>query len=166
MTSSARNAPGASKLRPGVTMPIIVLAWIAVVSTGMALLWRYEHTPGALRQSPVQWPAESRIAPASDQPTLLLFAHPKCPCTRASMGELAQIMTACRDRVITYVLFVNGRHVGSGESSGQFDEHDVTGLLRRGRNIIAVKATRRGSDIFGSVGHRWNNSADSCRGCR
>jgi hypothetical protein len=35
----------------------------------------------------------------------LIFAHPRCPCTRATIGELAVIMARCRDRVDARVLF-------------------------------------------------------------
>jgi hypothetical protein len=38
-------------------------------------------------------------------PTLVMFAHPKCPCTRASIGELAELATRCVGRVDICVLF-------------------------------------------------------------
>jgi hypothetical protein len=37
--------------------------------------------------------------------TLLVFIHPQCPCSRASLGELARIIAAARDRVQTTVFF-------------------------------------------------------------
>ena len=40
----------------------------------------------------VKWPAESKLTRSDRQPTLLLFAHPHCPCTRATIGELALLM--------------------------------------------------------------------------
>lgn len=42
-----------------------------------------------------------------------------------------------------YELYVNGRRVGSGESTRKLDEHDVTRFLTRGTNIVAVKVTNR-----------------------
>src|SRR3712207_4573180 len=35
-----------------------------------------------------------------------MLAHPHCPCTRASINELARLMTQARGRVTAYVLFV------------------------------------------------------------
>jgi hypothetical protein len=35
-----------------------------------------------------------------------MLAHPKCPCTRASIGELAAIMAHCQGRLNAYVLFM------------------------------------------------------------
>jgi len=40
----------------------------------------------------------------------------------------------------TYVLFVNGKQVGSGQSSRNLDEYDITRHLVIGRNIVAVEA--------------------------
>jgi hypothetical protein len=37
---------------------------------------------------------------------LLMFAHPQCPCSRASMGELALIMTHAPQKVQAQVLFL------------------------------------------------------------
>jgi putative heme-binding domain-containing protein len=41
----------------------------------------------------------------------------------------------------SYVLYVNGRHVGAGESWKQLDEYDIKRYMVSGRNVIAVKAT-------------------------
>ena len=38
--------------------------------------------------------------------TLVMFAHPKCPCTQASLSELAQILTWCQGRVVGHLRFV------------------------------------------------------------
>ncbi len=40
-----------------------------------------------------------------------------------------------------YELFVNGRKVGAGNSIRQMEQYDVTTLLVRGRNVIAVRVT-------------------------
>jgi hypothetical protein len=54
----------------------------------------------------VNWPSVSVVARQAGKPTLLMFAHPHCPCTRASIGELAQIMAHAVGKVNAYVLFV------------------------------------------------------------
>jgi len=40
----------------------------------------------------------------------------------------------------TYVLFVNGKEVGTGQSSRNLNEYDITQHLVAGRNIVAVQA--------------------------
>lgn len=122
-----------SRFQGGTTTLVFVVVWIAIVASGMWLLWQYEHAPGAMDPSPPQWPRESRISPASDKPTLLFFAHPKCPCTRASIGELEQIMADCRDQVDTYAMFVR-------PSGNEFADWEQTDLRRSAAQIPGVTA--------------------------
>jgi len=68
-------------------------------------MWAYESTPGEVTTSPTQWPSNSQIEHNADRPTLVVFAHPRCPCTRASINELALIMAHCPDQVDARVLF-------------------------------------------------------------
>jgi len=85
---------------------IAAAAWLAAVAGGFAILWKYKSTPaaeGAL--APEQWPAASAVARGTSRPTLLLFAHPRCTCTRASLAELARMMARFHDRVDASVLF-------------------------------------------------------------
>ncbi len=80
--------------------------WFLTVSAGVAFLWNYENTPGAAAAAaPDQWPANSQIQRATDRATLVMMVHPHCPCTRASVGELARLMAQTQGRVTAYVLF-------------------------------------------------------------
>lgn len=81
-------------------------SWLLIISVGIATLWNYESTPGVAAATPNLWPAASRIRPAADRATLVMLAHPHCPCTRASINELARLMTQAQGRVTAYVLFV------------------------------------------------------------
>jgi len=83
--------------------------WLSIIGAGVGLLWGYESTPGAAAATPGRWPADSRIEPDADRATLVMLAHPHCPCTRASIGELARLMTQAQGRVTAYVLFVRPR---------------------------------------------------------
>lgn len=80
--------------------------WLLIVGAGVGLLWKYESTPGVAAATPARWPSGSSIKPDADRATLVMLAHPHCPCTRASIGELARLMTQARGRVTAYVLFV------------------------------------------------------------
>jgi hypothetical protein len=80
--------------------------WLLMVGTGTGFLWNYEGTPGVAAAAPDRWPPDSRIQRATDRATLVMLAHPHCPCTRASIGELARLMTQAQGRVTAYVLFI------------------------------------------------------------
>ena len=57
---------------------------------------------------------------------------------QVSSVEEATITITADDK---YELFVNGRLIGQGSSIRQMEKYDVTRLLGRGRNVIAVRAT-------------------------
>jgi lysophospholipase L1-like esterase len=83
----------------------------------------------------------------------------KDAATKAEAGEVAFRKTFSVDTVesatitITvdnrYDLFVNGRHVGSGEGWASRTRYDIKPLLIPGRNLIAVRATNAGADPAG-----------------
>ncbi len=81
------------------------MAWTLAVGTGLWGLHAYEATPGRPGDPRPCWPEGGRLRPVPGRPTLLLFAHPRCPCTRASLEELARIMERCQGAVTAHVVF-------------------------------------------------------------
>lgn len=80
-----------------------VLAWALVVGGGWVALERYRARPGDPGDPPATWPADSVLARAEDRPTLVMWAHPRCPCTEASVAELARLVAVLDDRVLPIV---------------------------------------------------------------
>jgi hypothetical protein len=80
--------------------------WLAALALGARTMFKYETTAGPVGLVSSNWPAVSLVHRDTDKPTLLMLAHPHCPCTRASIGELAQIMAHAVGRVNAYVIFV------------------------------------------------------------
>ena len=105
-------------------------AWILMIAVGLTLLWRYEHASGPAAAPPSQWPLASGIHLASDRATLIMLAHPHCPCTRASIGELARLMAQAQGRVTAYALFV--------KPAGSSDDWENTDLWRNAAGIPGV----------------------------
>jgi hypothetical protein len=84
---------------------VSTLAWVGALATGLFVLWRYDGAPAPDGQPPSRWPAASAISQPRERPALLLFAHPHCPCTRASLDELIALMTRTRGLASVYVVF-------------------------------------------------------------
>jgi hypothetical protein len=87
--------------------------WVAALAFGGRTLFRYETTPGRIGTVSSQWPGGSAVPRPIDKPTLLMLAHPHCPCSRASVGELAQIIAHAAGKVNAYVLFVKPAGAGT-----------------------------------------------------
>jgi hypothetical protein len=101
-------------LRKELSMVIAGSAWLLAVAIGMTVLWRYSTAAGIPAAPPLEWPRESRIRPSPDLATLILLAHPQCPCTRASIEELDRLMARLDGRLVAHVLFVTPTDVPDG----------------------------------------------------
>lgn len=83
---------------------VAMVVWVLLVAAGMHSIWRYESTAGAADAAPPHWPLQSGIRPTG-RATVVMLAHPYCSCTRASIAELAVLMSRLSDRVSAVVVF-------------------------------------------------------------
>jgi hypothetical protein len=82
---------------------VLAAVWIVLLMAGFGLLWRYKLTPGPLTDVPTAWLAETGLARVEGQPTLVLFVHPCCPCTRASVTMLRELLPRYDGRLTALV---------------------------------------------------------------
>jgi hypothetical protein len=129
------------RLRPCVAGAL----WVIAVGSGMAVLWRYSTAPGLPAAPPRAWPRESRIEPRTDRATLIVLAHPQCPCTSATIEELDRLMARVGDRLRAHVLFATPVGAASG--------WEATDLWRRAAAIPGVTVLR---DAEGIEAHRFH----------
>jgi hypothetical protein len=85
---------------------VLAALWLIAVIAGLWVVWAYENAPGVAAAAPLHWPARTAITPATDRPTLVFLAHPQCTCTRASLGELGEVLARAPKLPKTYVLFL------------------------------------------------------------
>jgi hypothetical protein len=81
-------------------------AWGLCALIGFWTLLNYELTPGKAISGQVQWPADSKVGRDRNKPTLVVFFHPLCPCSRASMAELEKLATDCPRDFVLEIVFV------------------------------------------------------------
>ena len=92
--------------KPATILKIFLLcAWTGATLYGFNVLLTYTDTPGITGNVSTVWPAGSKISRSSNLPALVMTVHPQCPCTRASLGELEELMAHVQGRVQVYVLF-------------------------------------------------------------
>jgi hypothetical protein len=124
----AQSLPRGRKFR----LILLASVWVLVVGVGLLVLWNYENSPGVAAEPPPRWPAESRIQRATDRATLVMLVHPHCPCTRASIGELASLMAHTQGRLTAYVLFL--------KPEGFSEDWEKTDLWQSAASIPGVNA--------------------------
>jgi hypothetical protein len=86
--------------------PAIALLWLCLTAGGMHLLFRYMNQPGSDRPAPAIWPSESRIPHSGAKPTLIMFVHPHCSCSDASLTQLEAVLERNPGRLDAVLAFI------------------------------------------------------------
>lgn len=89
--------------RPSLTF--LLLTWLLIVGGGSIWMISYSQTPGKPAAAPQQLPKDLPITLQPGRPTLLMFVHPHCPCSRASLGELERLLARCQPIPDTHLIF-------------------------------------------------------------
>jgi hypothetical protein len=92
-------------LRSNQVLAVVGVVWVLAVTAGLRDMLNYEDGPAEPGEPPTEWPNGSVISRKPGMPTILLFAHPKCPCTDATIGELSLLMTRLQGKAIAAVFF-------------------------------------------------------------
>lgn len=74
-------------------------------TAGLLLVADYDSKPGHPAHPPQQWPNGVSLTRKSVKPTVMMFLHPRCPCSRASLYELARLAHGERGKLEGHVVF-------------------------------------------------------------
>lgn len=104
--------------------------WLVTAAMGQRVLLNYDFAAAAPGAPPANWPSASRILRSPSLYSIVVVAHPKCPCSRATVEELARMMALLQDKVTATVVFVR--------PSGFSREWETTDLWRSAARIPGV----------------------------
>jgi hypothetical protein len=137
---------------------IVLAIWLLALSASTWWITAYQF--GTDRVSPesyaASWPAGTSIAPAKHGPTLILFLHPKCPCSRATLAQAELLLADLQKHQValpaTYV-------VATLPDTGNDDWTDTENLRRAsqlpGAKLLidrgGIEAQRFGATISGAI---------------
>jgi hypothetical protein len=79
--------------------------WLFAIGTGIVFILNYENASGAAGSTPEHWVSGTSIPLDPKHDTLIMFAHPRCPCTVASVDELNRLLARCDGNISTHVFF-------------------------------------------------------------
>jgi hypothetical protein len=125
------------------TAYFVPLVWVASVVSGLAALEAYKSRPGSTGRTPAVLPECEAGADWGGRPLLLMFVHPRCPCSQASLGELAEILAREPNKVSAAVVFVKPAGAGS--------EWSQTALRKQAAAIPNLRLI----DDDGTLAHRF-----------
>ncbi|MEJ1961570.1 MAG: RedB protein [Gammaproteobacteria bacterium] len=146
------------RLRMRAALAMGVLAWVVGIAWGLQKIETYSSTPGRVAVTPPRWPGSQLVSPRAGRATLVMFIHPQCSCTRASLEELRAILDKTRGTVSAWVVALQPKGVG--------DEwlHSDTWDAARTISGVTVVTDKNGTeaDRFGALtsGHAVLYSAE------
>jgi hypothetical protein len=120
-------------------------AWMAATGAALGALTDYASQPGTAARAPTSWPRASRLARTPGHATLVMIAHTKCACTRASLHELERVMTDAGPRLEAYVVFV-----GPDEGSAAGGLLDLRATARAIPNVRVIEDPTE-ARVFGAA---------------
>jgi hypothetical protein len=123
------------------------LLWLALVGAGTVWLLDYSNKVGVAGRAPATIPGVSLVRAGGLKPTLVMFAHPQCPCSRASVVQLDRLMARSGQAFNAQVFFLLPAGMNESWSKGS--------LWRQAAGIpgvrVAVDREGREAALFGAA---------------
>jgi hypothetical protein len=82
----------------------LCVAWLLLIGAAIFRMETYRSDKGAVGITPFQWPASTDLVLNQERSTLLIFVHPACPCSRASVEELNRLLARSAERIDAHVV--------------------------------------------------------------
>lgn len=94
-------------MRKDIILWLIAGIWLVLLSGTLYAMAEYGSSAGESGSAPQTWPvtAVAGLETHQNKPTLVLFAHPLCPCTRATLWELENMTNRLHGLFKLHVLF-------------------------------------------------------------
>jgi len=83
---------------------LVLLLWLGLIAAGYGWLLRYGFAPGQMATAPEIVPPSLAASNYVGHAQMFLALHPRCPCSRATVKELAKILSRIPGTINTTVL--------------------------------------------------------------
>ena len=122
-----------------------VVLWSAAVVAGIQRMWSYENTPGGRLSVPAHWPGSSLVSVDRERATLMMFVHPLCVCTRASLIELREALDAMDRAPAVWIVLLSPKGIVQ-----DWQEHIAVIAQRIPEAKIVTDVEGTMADMFGA----------------
>jgi hypothetical protein len=143
------DQPTSSRPIPRFRLWIAGALWIALIAGGFTILNVHAATPGAQFSGELELSDLPRSNRQEPEWTAVLFAHPHCPCTDASLNELADTLDNAMVPVRRIIVCVEPPNAPAGWSDSEL----FATAKQRGFQVLldrnATLATKAGAATSG-----------------
>jgi hypothetical protein len=123
------------------------LVWCASLATAWNQLYSHAYRPAKTDRVVDLWPQDTILGASSQRFRIVIFVHPLCPCTQATLEELDESLTRIpADVAVDAVAVTTGLSADEVESS-----RTVESLQRMPRVTLHLDASGREQRAFGAV---------------
>ncbi len=147
-TSVAAHKPAAWRNTVFVFLILVAYSiWAALIFTGHVVLFEYEMTEGPLGNSKRIFPEKSTVQLTHGRQNIILFLHPACPCSAASVDEFHELMRQGeKDSVGKVVFFMPPTH------ESEWSLLPLIASVKRIPNVsIVYDSSGSQADLFGAA---------------
>lgn len=131
---------------------LCVLVWGLAIAFGMQRIWAYAGTPGSSSVAPGDWRGSHLVNPRSGRYTLIMFIHPHCTCTQASLAELQEVSNRFADTLSVWVLVHQPPGAGADwESTPNVERARKMRNVKVAIDVGGTEAKRFGAETSGHV---------------
>jgi hypothetical protein len=130
----------------------LLFLWALAVIAAFSALTVYSNTAGARGEIVSEWPKASALVRDTEKPTLLVFVHPQCSCSAATIGELDRLMTDIAGKANVHVVFFKPKNKDNEwvESSTWQSVQSIP-TVKSEIDIDGVEARKFGVETSGNV---------------
>jgi len=132
-------------------LEVMALIWGAAIILCVAELTNYQFTPGDLASVPTHWPESSQFDLSETESTLVLFVHPQCPCSRATLSELHRLLDREPSPPLVEIAFIQPE--GTNEDWVKSDLWDHAQIIPHAETVIDHQATEAARFGVRTSGH-------------
>lgn len=93
-------------MSPKAVFILFIVPWALAVVSLLIYLTAYSLRPGPNGPALASWPKDAKVSRPAGASSLIMFVHPQCPCTRASVAELDRLVSAFPSRINATVVFL------------------------------------------------------------
>lgn len=118
---------------------VAYIAWISTMAVGHTVLFEYELASGPFANTSRIWPAKAKIPFIKEKQNVVMFIHPMCPCSAASVTEFNYLVREGGDDTIGQVVVMMPLNYES-----EWSRQPILSTIRRLRHVTTI------NDIDGS----------------
>lgn len=130
---------------------VLFLVWLLVAVGGSMALWRFGSEPGESPSAAIHWPNSSQLERAVKRPTLVVFLHPQCPCSRATVEEIAVLLARSGPVLDVRAVFVAEVSSERVEESGLWKQVATLPGVTAMRDPKGIEARKFGAATSGDA---------------